>query len=73
MRSREPTSGSSHGAPVPDDDVMETRDAIRNTLVGLCRTIAYERGVTLPDDDVTELWWDLYQLVLVQIQVLQVA
>lgn len=54
-RGGEKTSGSSSGAPVPDDDVMEARAAIRATLVSLCRLIADERGHQLPDDDVLSM------------------
>lgn len=43
---------SSSGAPVPDDDGMEARSAIRVTLVSLARLIHDERGFTLPADDV---------------------
>lgn len=36
------------GAPVPNDEVMEARAAIRATLVGLARLITRERGFGLP-------------------------
>ncbi|MEV1331140.1 hypothetical protein AB0J20_16360 [Micromonospora costi] len=44
--------GSHSGAPVPDDDGMEARSAIRVTLVSLCRLILDERGIGRPADDV---------------------
>lgn len=40
--------GSSTGAPVPDDDVADARDAIWGTLLGLARRISHERGVHMP-------------------------
>lgn len=54
-RGGERVAGSSSGAPVPDDDVMEARSAIRSTLVALVRMIADERGAHLPADAITEL------------------
>jgi hypothetical protein len=44
----ERTSGSSTGAPVPDEDVMEARGMIRSVLIRLTRTIVTERGVSAP-------------------------
>ncbi|MEU8371201.1 hypothetical protein [Micromonospora tulbaghiae] len=54
-RGGEKVAGSSSGAPVPDDEVMEARSAIRATLVALTRMIAEERGSHLPADAITEL------------------
>ena len=54
-RGGEKVAGSSSGAPVPDDEVMEARSAIRATLVALVRIIAEERGSHLPADAITEL------------------
>ncbi|MEV5629164.1 hypothetical protein [Micromonospora tulbaghiae] len=54
-RGGEKVAGSSSGAPVPDDEVMEARSAIRATLVALVRMIAEERGSHLPADAITEL------------------
>lgn len=44
----EKTSGSASGAPVPDEDVMEARAAIRSTLIQLTKVITWERGLTAP-------------------------
>jgi hypothetical protein len=44
----EKMSGSSAGAPVPDDAVVEARGNIRSILVELTRTICNERGVQAP-------------------------
>lgn len=41
-------SGSSAGAPVPDDEVMDARGAIRQVLMRLTNVIATERGVKPP-------------------------
>ncbi|MEV0726019.1 hypothetical protein AB0I37_24975 [Micromonospora purpureochromogenes] len=49
-RGGEKVASSSSGAPVPDDEVMEARSAIRATLASLCRMIAEERGSHLPAD-----------------------
>jgi hypothetical protein len=46
---REKTSGSSTGAPVPDDDVMENRGKIRALLMAIVRLITEQRGVTWPN------------------------
>ncbi|ATO14674.1 hypothetical protein CO540_13245 [Micromonospora sp. WMMA2032] len=54
-RGGERVAGSSSGAPVPDDEVMEARTAIRATLVGLARLIAGERGHALPADDIAAI------------------
>ncbi|MGN9802050.1 hypothetical protein [Micromonospora sp. L32] len=51
-RGGERVAGSSSGAPVPDDEVMEARQAIRSTLVSLCRLVLEERGIGQPADDV---------------------
>ncbi|HYJ33764.1 MAG TPA: hypothetical protein VE326_11145 [Candidatus Binatia bacterium] len=47
-RDGERMSGSPTGAPVPDDDVMDARLAIRVTLINLAKLICTERGVTPP-------------------------
>lgn len=47
-RGGEGVSGSSSGAPVPDEDVMEARAAIRSTLIQLTKVITSERGVRAP-------------------------
>lgn len=44
----ERTSGSSSAAPVPDDDVMDAREAIRRTLLRLTKLVVDERGVAWP-------------------------
>ncbi|MFD6770610.1 hypothetical protein ACFWC6_30805 [Micromonospora chalcea] len=54
-RGGEKVAGSSSGAPVPDDEVMEARSAIRATLVALCRVILNERGIGWPADEVTAM------------------
>ncbi|MBM0279676.1 hypothetical protein [Micromonospora tarensis] len=54
-RGGERVASSGSGAPVPDDAVMEAREAIRATLVSLCRLIAEERGSHLPADAITAL------------------
>lgn len=54
-RGGERVAGSSSGAPVPDDEVMEARQSIRATLVALVRLIAEERGLHLPADEISEL------------------
>lgn len=54
-RGGERVASSTSGAPVPDDEVMEARQAIRATLVSLCRLIAEERGSHLPADAITAL------------------
>ncbi|MEU4640841.1 hypothetical protein [Micromonospora sp. NPDC023814] len=54
-RGGERVAGSSTGAPVPDDEVMEARQAIRATLVSLVRIIADERGLQTPADEVSAL------------------
>lgn len=46
----EHVTGSSSGAPVPDDAVMDARHAIRGTLVALTRLVAAERGFRVPED-----------------------
>lgn len=43
------------GAPAPDEQVVEARQAIRATLVGLARLVATERGIGLPADDVAAI------------------
>lgn len=45
---REKTSGSSSGAPVPDDDVMEARTRLRALLMAIVRLVTEQRGVTWP-------------------------
>jgi hypothetical protein len=45
---QEKTSGSSSGAPVPDDEVMDTRVKIRDLLGAIVRLISEQRGVTRP-------------------------
>lgn len=45
---QEKTSGSSSGAPVPDDEVMDTRVKIRGLLGAIVRLITEQRGVTRP-------------------------
>lgn len=47
-RGGEPTSGSSAGAPAPDDDVMEARGQIRAVLLRLTGLITVERGLSAP-------------------------
>lgn len=47
---KEKTSGSSSGAPVPDDDVMEARTRIRGLLLAIVRLITEQRGVTWPSE-----------------------
>ncbi|MEU4772950.1 hypothetical protein [Micromonospora sp. NPDC023644] len=54
-RGGERVASSSLSAPVPDDEVMEARQAIRATLVSLVRIIADERGLHLPADEVSAL------------------
>lgn len=54
-RGGERVASSSTGAPVPDDEVMEARTAIRATLVSLVRIIAAERGSHLPVDEISAL------------------
>lgn len=49
--------GGGHREPGLDLDpaAIEAQDAIRATLVAICRVIAEERGFTLPADDVLDL------------------
>lgn len=54
-RGGEKVAGSSSGAPVPDDEVMEARSAIRSELVRLARLIHEERGHALPADDIVAI------------------
>lgn len=44
----EKTSGTSAGAPVPDDDVMDARAAVRRVLLQLTRIVIDGRGVNAP-------------------------
>lgn len=44
----ERAAGSATAGPVPDEDVMEARGAIRSALIRLTRTIVDERGVRAP-------------------------
>lgn len=46
---QERTSGTSSGAPVPDDEVMESRVKIRALLNAIVRLITEARGVTWPN------------------------
>lgn len=45
---REKTTGTSSGAPVPDDEVLELRARIGALLNAVTRLIADERGITRP-------------------------
>lgn len=45
---REKTSGTSSGAPVPDDEVLELRTRIGALLNAVTRLVADERGITRP-------------------------
>lgn len=47
---KEKTSGTSSGAPVPDDDVMDARTRIRGLLLAIVRLITEQRGVTWPSE-----------------------
>ncbi|MFG3639098.1 hypothetical protein ACGF3C_02340 [Micromonospora sp. NPDC047762] len=47
-RGGERVAGSNSGAPIPDEDVMEARDAIYATLTSIVRVIAEERGIAIP-------------------------
>lgn len=46
----EKTSGSSSGAPVPDDEVMAIRSHIRGTLLAIVRLVTEQRGITWPTE-----------------------
>ncbi len=54
-RQGEKTSGSRNPGLDPGAERMEARSAIRATLVSLCRMVAEERGVSLPDDSVQDM------------------
>src|SRR4051812_18081277 len=45
---REKTTGTSSGAPAPDDEVLELRPRIGTLLNAVPRLIADERGITRP-------------------------
>jgi len=47
-RGSERVSASSTGAPIPDEDVVEARDAIYATLTSIVRVISEERGIAIP-------------------------
>lgn len=49
-RRRGEVSGSSTGAPVPDDDVMDARAEIRAVLLGLAEKVAARRGIYGPHE-----------------------
>ena len=51
----ERVASSSTGSPSVDAEVVDARSAIRVTLVSLCRLIADERGIGLPDDEVVAM------------------
>lgn len=44
----EKMSGSSSGAPIPDEDVIDARGCIRSALIQMVKAITYERGVSAP-------------------------
>lgn len=54
-RPDERTSGSKERGAVLNERAVQARTTIRHTLVSWCRLVSEERGITLPNDDITSL------------------